>query len=104
MATGKWDLRSDTLTGTATRYGALATRNFTLSGSAGTGSASMDSGTITLHLPGEHLAISVPYRVTYAPDGFRRTAGTLYPITGTFSALDATTESAGWARPARSKA
>jgi hypothetical protein len=80
-----------TITGSAMRCSGLAACTFTLSGSAGTGSASTYGGTITLHLPGEQVATYGSYSYTYVPDGYSSTAGSLYLVTGTFSTLDATT-------------
>jgi hypothetical protein len=75
-----------TITGTATSCSGLGACRFTLNGSAGSGWATTFGGSISFQLPGEVQATSYqPYAITWV------VSGSLYQVTGTINALDATT-------------
>jgi hypothetical protein len=75
-----------TITGTAISCTGLGACRFTLSGSAGSGWASTSGGSITFQLPGELQATyNQPYSIRWV------VSGSLYQVTGTINALDATT-------------
>src|ERR1700694_4035966 len=80
---------SSPITGNATRCSALATCSFTLSSSSGSGWASTYSSLVYFQLPGEPKATyNGVAHTTAVVAGYSNTAGTLYHVTGTFSATD----------------
>jgi hypothetical protein len=94
------------ITGTATKCSGLASCYFALTGTGGTGWASTIAfvggyvgqsplnfrGTISFLLPGEaNPTYNGSYQGQAVLAGYSSTAGTLYHVTGTFSALDANT-------------
>lgn len=94
------------ITGTASSCSGLASCSFALTGTGGSGRATTSafvagyvgqsplnvSGTISFILPGEsNYTYNAPYRGQAVLDGYSSTAGTLYQVTATFSAIDANT-------------